>query len=252
MKLACKPGSVEHLSAFRQSFIWAGSCLPARATYPGTARAALLPPYLVLLRMGFAVPLLLPETRWALTRRSCDRPPPCGTRTVSPSPDPTPPSRYESETLRPCGREVGRRPSADYSLWHFPSPRGVRSLTGILLCGARTFLYASELHSDRPASFTPYCTRCCACCHDFELPIPPCIGRRKQMPRLLMYRTFIAAPRRFRGFKLRKPSPEGFHFLPLTAAFSLAPAANFAVFAAGILIAAPVCGLRPERAARFP
>ena len=89
-KLACKPGSVEHLSAFRQSFIWAGSCLPARATYPGTARAALLPPYLVLLRMGFAMPLLLPETRWALTRRSCDRPCPCGTRTVSPSPDPTP------------------------------------------------------------------------------------------------------------------------------------------------------------------
>src|SRR5258708_8668836 len=87
-KLACKPGSVECLSAFRQSFIWAGSCLPARATYPGTARAALLPPYLVLLRMGFAVPLLLPETRWALTRRSCDRPRPCGTRTVSPSPFP--------------------------------------------------------------------------------------------------------------------------------------------------------------------
>ncbi len=67
-KLACKPGSVEYLTAFRQSFIWAGSYLPARATYPGTARAALLPPYLVLLRMGFAVPLLLPEARWALTR----------------------------------------------------------------------------------------------------------------------------------------------------------------------------------------
>ena len=56
-----------YFAAFRQSFIWAGSYLPARATYPGTARAALLPPYLVLLRMGFAVPLLLPETRWALT-----------------------------------------------------------------------------------------------------------------------------------------------------------------------------------------
>lgn len=75
-KLACKPGSVERLSAFRQSFIWAVSYLPAQATYPGTARAALLPPYLVLLRMGFAVPFLLPETRWALTRRSCDRPRP--------------------------------------------------------------------------------------------------------------------------------------------------------------------------------
>jgi len=33
-------------------------------------------------------------------------------------------------------------PSAVYFLWHFPSPHGVRSLTGILLCGARTFLPA--------------------------------------------------------------------------------------------------------------
>ena len=73
-KLACKPGSVEYLAAFRQSFIWAGSYPTAQATYPGTARATLLPPYLVLLRMGFAVPPLLPEARWALTRRSCDRP----------------------------------------------------------------------------------------------------------------------------------------------------------------------------------
>ncbi len=72
-KLACKPGSVEHLAAPRQPFIWAGSCLPAQATYPGAARAALSPPYLVLLRMGFAVPFLLPETRWALTQQSRDR-----------------------------------------------------------------------------------------------------------------------------------------------------------------------------------
>lgn len=50
------------------------------------------------------------------------------TRTVSPSPDPTS-SRYEKYSQL-CSRE--RRPSADYSLWHFPSPRGVRSLTGIL------------------------------------------------------------------------------------------------------------------------
>jgi hypothetical protein len=66
-ELACKPGSVECLAAFRQSFIWADSYLSARATYPGAVRAALQPPYLVLLRMGFAVPLLLPEARWALT-----------------------------------------------------------------------------------------------------------------------------------------------------------------------------------------
>jgi hypothetical protein len=48
------------------------------------------------------------------------------------------------------------------SLWHFPSPRGVRSLTGILLCGARTFLCASELRSDCLTSFPAYSTRCVA------------------------------------------------------------------------------------------
>jgi hypothetical protein len=67
VKLACKPGSVGRLATPRQSFIWAGSCLPARATYPGAARATLSPPYLVLLRMGFALPPLLPGARWALT-----------------------------------------------------------------------------------------------------------------------------------------------------------------------------------------
>ena len=34
-------------------------------------------------------------------------------------------------------------PSAVYFLWHFPSPHGVRPLTGILLYGARTFLCSS-------------------------------------------------------------------------------------------------------------
>ena len=62
-KLACKPGSVRPLSKSRQSFIWAASRLAARATYPGAARATLSLPYLVLLRMGFALPFLLPETR---------------------------------------------------------------------------------------------------------------------------------------------------------------------------------------------
>jgi len=45
------------------------------------------------------------------------------------------------------------RPSAVYFLWHFPSPHGVRSLTGILLCGARTFLPALNMRSDCLASF---------------------------------------------------------------------------------------------------
>jgi hypothetical protein len=58
---------------------------------------------------------------------------------------------------------------AVYSLWHFPSPRGVRSLTGILLCGARTFLCTSELHSDCPASFCAYSTRCIVWFPEFEL-----------------------------------------------------------------------------------
>ena len=57
---------------------------------------------------------------------------------------------------------------AVYSLWHFPSPRGVRSLTGILLCGARTFLYASESHSDCPASFAAYSTRYFICFREFD------------------------------------------------------------------------------------
>jgi hypothetical protein len=106
VKLACKPGSVEHPAAPRQSFIWAGSCLPARATYPGAARATLSLPYLVLLRMGFAVPFLLPETRWALTRQSRDRHAPCGAHTVSPSPDPTSLSLQERDfaALRPQNR----------------------------------------------------------------------------------------------------------------------------------------------------
>ena len=42
---------------------------------------------------------------------------------------------------------------AVYFLWHFPSPHGVRQLTGILLCGARTFLYAHKVRSDCLASF---------------------------------------------------------------------------------------------------
>ena len=45
------------------------------------------------------------------------------------------------------------RPSAVYFLWHFPSPHGVRPLTGILLCGARTFLYTLKTYSDCLASF---------------------------------------------------------------------------------------------------
>jgi len=65
------------------------------------------------------------------------------------------------------------------SLWHFPSPRGVRPLTGILLCGARTFLCASELRSDCPASFRAYSTRCTARFRNFGARLPA-TARRQQ------------------------------------------------------------------------
>ena len=46
-----------------------------------------------------------------------------------------------SRALSPCGNKP-LRPSAVYSLLHFPSPYGARSLTGISLYEARTFLSA--------------------------------------------------------------------------------------------------------------
>jgi len=89
-------------------------------------------PYLVLLRVGFTMPSVLPRPRWALT----------------------PPFQ---PYLFPFGS------SAVYFLLHFPSPRDARSLTGTLLCGARTFLWrmprtghthvSSDSASDCLASF---------------------------------------------------------------------------------------------------
>ena len=116
VKLACKPGSVEHLAVRRQSFIWADSCLPARATYPGAARAALSLPYLVLLRMGFGMPSLLPGPRWALTppfhhRRSCTLRRSCGAFVPL----------FFNETLPPVGgksRRAGLRQTILCSTFH--------------------------------------------------------------------------------------------------------------------------------------
>ena len=59
---ADKPGSV-----MEQSFIWDARRRTPRATYPGTVRTTPVFPYLVLLRMGFTLPYLLPGTRCALT-----------------------------------------------------------------------------------------------------------------------------------------------------------------------------------------
>ena len=61
---ACKPGSVR--LAARQSFLSARRRHLAPATYPGTTRAALSFPYLVLLRVGFTVPRGVSPARGAL------------------------------------------------------------------------------------------------------------------------------------------------------------------------------------------
>jgi hypothetical protein len=61
---ACKPGSVR--LAARQSFLSARRHRLAPATYPGTTRAALSFPYLVLLRVGFTVPRDVVPARGAL------------------------------------------------------------------------------------------------------------------------------------------------------------------------------------------
>ena len=69
----CKPNSV--CLAAGRSFLWAAHCCAAQATYPkvpthraGTRSGLLeLPPYLVLLRVGFALPATSLSRRCALT-----------------------------------------------------------------------------------------------------------------------------------------------------------------------------------------
>jgi hypothetical protein len=114
----CATGTVKRvrgisrvLSPFRGgSFIWGRCYQRPHAAYPGFRRGGPpLIPYLALLRVGFTVRLLLPAARCALTA-----------------------------PFHPC--LCRERPSAVYSLWHFPSPCGVRTLSGTLPYGARTFL----------------------------------------------------------------------------------------------------------------
>lgn len=57
-----KPGSV-----VGQSFVWRQCHHCSQATYPNPMRAALMGFYLVLLRVGFSLPFLLPRMRCALT-----------------------------------------------------------------------------------------------------------------------------------------------------------------------------------------
>ena len=58
------------------------------------------------------------------------------------------------ETAPPCDDAVRSVRSAVCFLWHFPSPHDARPLTGILLCGARTFLCVAT-HTQRLSSRLP-------------------------------------------------------------------------------------------------
>src|SRR3954462_7846959 len=81
-------------------------------------------PYSVLLPVGFAVPLPLPEARCALTA-----------------------------PFHPC-RDKTLRVAAVCSLWHFPWGRPRRKLSGTVCPGARTFLpgrLSALARSGRPA-----------------------------------------------------------------------------------------------------
>ena len=94
----CKPNSVRRIAPAGRSFLWAAHYWAAQATYPevvarraGTrlGRTPRLPPYLVLLRVGFALPVALLRRRCALTA--------------------------------PFHPYLGVAAGAVYFLWHFPS-----------------------------------------------------------------------------------------------------------------------------------
>jgi hypothetical protein len=119
---ACKPGSVR--LATRQSFLSARRRRLAPATYPGTTRAALSFPYLVLLRVGFTVPRDVSPVRGALL-----------------------PHPFTLTT------HIRRCRSAVCSLLHWPSAHAAQELPGTLPYGARTFLDA--LTCDATARPTP-------------------------------------------------------------------------------------------------
>jgi len=72
----CKPNSVRRIAPAGRSFLWAAHYCGAQATYPevvahraGTRlrQGLRFPPYLVLLRVGFALPVALLRQRCALT-----------------------------------------------------------------------------------------------------------------------------------------------------------------------------------------
>ena len=119
LESGCKPGSVPTFVALRGwwSFIWAARCRTAQATNSGSGidagHAGGLPhdPSSVLLQVGFAVPLLSPGERCALT---------------------TPFHPYPIARLPAC--------LAVYFLLHCPSSHLDWPLASTLPSGARTFL----------------------------------------------------------------------------------------------------------------
>jgi hypothetical protein len=140
-----------------RSFLWAARCRAAQATYPGLWRvepirgriASPLVPYLVLLRVGFALPPPLLTARCALTA-----------------------------PFHPCCRtEMRRRYVFCGTFRDQPLTAGPRTLSGTLLFGVRTFLPAHLVTNGatvRPACLLFY-YRCLAEAADaaaFRAPSP--------------------------------------------------------------------------------
>jgi hypothetical protein len=105
---ACKPGSVEDSHSSR-------AYVAVRLKRPTREQRGprLMLPYLVLLRVGFTLPPVLPQARCALTA-------------------PFHPYRRRERRL------------AVYFLWHWPWAYAPQALPGTLPYGARTFLHAQK------------------------------------------------------------------------------------------------------------
>ena len=108
----CKPNFVCEPKLAGRSFLWARHYCRAQATYPKVWRTEpariqpklKLPPYLVLLRVGFALPAPLLWRRCALTA-------------------PFHPYLAHSQNSVSVGHETLRMGEAVSFLWHFPSTR---------------------------------------------------------------------------------------------------------------------------------
>ena len=129
------------MNAAGRSFLWATHYCAAQATYPevvahraGTRPAeAELPPYLVLLRVGLALPAALLRRRCALTAPF----------------HPYPGLAAQAVCFLWHFPSIGFPPCAkDAQAWATPS----RTLSGTLLCGVRTFLSSCDERPSGPAA----------------------------------------------------------------------------------------------------